>query len=195
MPHIHNQPNQHDMTISMYIIRKVDNNWLCLVHFHKKIGKYMQIGGHIELDETPWQSVAHELEEESGYNLTQLKVAQHTSEIVVDLDYISHPTPFSMNTHNVNDGHFHSDLCYGFLADGLPENKPHEGESSDLVWMRLDEMKLSAGRGETLADVHSIYKFFIDNFDTYQLVPADSFSLEKPNKPSATYNYGKPGQN
>ncbi len=32
----------------------------------------MQVGGHIELDETPWQAVEHELREESGYTLAEL---------------------------------------------------------------------------------------------------------------------------
>lgn len=74
MPHIHTQPNQHDMTVSAYIVRKENDEWKYLVHFHKKIEVLMQIGGHIELDETPWQTVAHELEEESGYTPYELTV-------------------------------------------------------------------------------------------------------------------------
>ena len=68
MPHIHTAPNQHDMTVSAYIILRDGEDLKCLVHLHKKVGKLMQIGGHIELDETPWQSVVHELFEESGYD-------------------------------------------------------------------------------------------------------------------------------
>ena len=69
MPHIHTEPDQHDMTVSAYIVRTDSAEPLCLVHMHRKIGKLAQIGGHIELNETPWQSIAHELEEESGYTL------------------------------------------------------------------------------------------------------------------------------
>ncbi len=61
MPHLHTAPNQHDMTVSIYIIHRVGDEWRCLVHMHRKLGFLMQVGGHIELDETPWQSVEHEL--------------------------------------------------------------------------------------------------------------------------------------
>lgn len=130
MPHIHAQPNQHDMTVSAYIVRQIDNVWHCMVHYHKKIDVYMQIGGHIELDETPWQAMAHELEEESGFTLDELSVLQPTIGRVRDVDNINHPVPFTMNTHNVGNDHYHSDLCYGFVAENLPENQTAEGEST-----------------------------------------------------------------
>ncbi len=192
MPHIHTNPNQHDMTVSAWIIRRVNDEWLCMVHFHKKIEKYMQIGGHIELDETPWQSVAHEIIEESGYNLIQLNIAQHSLAQPDASLYIIHPSPFTMNTHNVDDGHYHSDLCYGFIADSLPLNKPSNGESSVVRWMNLEDMKKSSELEETLKDVYLIYKYFVETIDSYSFIPADSFSLEKPQIPSATYLRGKP---
>lgn len=194
MPHIHTQPNQHDMTVSAWIIRKLDNDLMCLVHFHKKIEKFMQIGGHIELDETPWQAMANEIEEESGYTLSQLKIAQHSDKKIDVGLHLQHPTPFSMNTHNVNDGHYHSDLCYGFFTDSLPKNNPVDGESSDLKWVSLSELKQLSESGEALLDVYLIYKFLLDNFNSYFFVPADYFSLEKPKVPSSTYKYGKPGE-
>jgi len=49
MSHIHTQPGQHDMTVSAFIVRQVDGEWKCLVHLHKKAGKLMQVGGHVEL--------------------------------------------------------------------------------------------------------------------------------------------------
>lgn len=61
MPHIHTKPDQHDMTASAYILRQENGVWKCLVHFHKKVEKLMQVGGHIELNETPWQTITHEL--------------------------------------------------------------------------------------------------------------------------------------
>ena len=193
MPHIHTQPDQHDMTVSAWIIRKVKDDWQCLVHFHKKIEKFMQIGGHIELNETPWQSLVHEIEEESGYKLNQLKILQHSSDQLNTSLYVVHPEPFSLNTHNVNNQHYHSDLCYGFLVDDLPSASPAKGESTNLKWMNLKQLKQSSNSGDTLKDVYPIYKFLIDHFDSYALINADSYSLEKPDVPSSTYKIGKPG--
>jgi 8-oxo-dGTP pyrophosphatase MutT (NUDIX family) len=105
MPHIHTRQNQHDMTISAYIVWWDSNDWRCLVHFHKKVEVLMQIGGHIELDETPWQTVAHELKEESGYNLEDLDVLQYTSDSLKEAGNITHPTPLLVNTHNVGNDH------------------------------------------------------------------------------------------
>ena len=124
MPHIHTEPGQHDMTVSAYIVRTDQKEPLCLVHMHRKMGKLMQAGGHIELGETPWQSVAHEVEEETGFRLAELKVAQHNTDRTVEVASINHPTPFDMNTHSVGNNHFHSDLCYGFVAEGPAANAP-----------------------------------------------------------------------
>lgn len=193
MPHIHTAPNQHDMTISAYIIRWEDNEWKCLVHFHKKIEKLMQIGGHIELDETPWQAVAHELEEESGYMLSQLDVLQHTADVVREHGSLSHPTPFTMNTHDVGNDHYHSDLCYGFVASSTPAKKVAGDESADLRWMNIDEMERAAGSGELLQDVLYIYQFMASHLETYVQVPASRFSVDKPQSVGLTYKRGAPG--
>ena len=67
------------------------------------------------------------------------------------------------------------------------------GESTNLKWMNLKQLKQSSNSGDTLKDVYPIYKFLIDHFDSYALINADSYSLEKPDVPSSTYKIGKPG--
>ena len=69
MGHIHNGLNDHDFTVSAFIIRKDKNVNKLLLHRHKKLGKYIQIGGHVEVSENPIQALAHELKVESGYDL------------------------------------------------------------------------------------------------------------------------------
>ncbi len=193
MPHIHTKPNQHDMTISAYIIRREDDEWKCLVHFHKKMEKLMQIGGHIELDETPWQAVAHELEEESGYTLGELNVIQHTADMTEEHGSTMHPTPFTMNTHNVGNDHYHSDLCYGFVARQLPQQLVSGDESTDLRWMTLDEMAQGVDADEVLKDVLFIYRFLLAQLAGYVLVPAKLYSLTKPKNIGIVYKRGAPG--
>jgi len=63
MAHIHTQPGQHDHTASAYIVRTDFDEPKIMLHLHRKIGKYLQFGGHVELHETPWQAVVHELRE------------------------------------------------------------------------------------------------------------------------------------
>jgi 8-oxo-dGTP diphosphatase len=180
MPHIHTEPNQHDMTVSMYIIRKEQDAWKCLVHMHRRLGVLMQIGGHIEIDETPWQTVAHELTEESGYTLAELEVLQPSRARQVR-GAVVHPVPCLVNTHTAGPApHYHSDLCYVFVAQELPGRTPGEGESSDMRWMTIDEMK-SHTKDKVLGDVIDIYETIVEDFTgAYLRVPATSFSLEKP---------------
>ena len=193
MPHIHTEPDQHDITISGYIVRMDQSEPLCLVHMHRKMGKLMQIGGHIELDETPWQTVAHEVREESGFTLDELQVVQHVVDRVHEVGNVSHPVPFAMNTHDVGNSHYHSDLCYGFVADGPTKNAAAEGESADLRWMTMPELDQAVVNGEALADTVEIYRFLTHHLDSYALVPANSFSLAKPTEAVATYKIGAPG--
>lgn len=190
MPHIHTKPNQHDMTASAWIVCRVNGEWRCLVHFHKKIEKYMQIGGHLELDETPWQTMVHELKEESGYTPGELRILQHTTTLPADVGNVSHPVPFAMNTHSVGNEHFHSDLCYGFVAEGIATASVAAGESDDFLWATVSEIRQLAMEGRALEDIANTYEFLINGIDTYVQVPAQDFSLEKPIKVNAEYKSG-----
>ena len=60
MPHIHTEPGQVDTTVTMYLFRERNGVLETMLHMHKKLGKLMPIGGHVELDETIWQAVAHD---------------------------------------------------------------------------------------------------------------------------------------
>ena len=154
----------------------------------------MQAGGHIELNETPWQTVGHEVPEETGFTLSELKVAQHTAEIIRGDPNIYHPTPFVVNTHNVGNNHYHSALCYGFVAEGPARNAVADGESADQRWLSLSQLRALAQTGEALEDVYNIYEFFVRNLGTYALVAATEFSLDKPTEVAATYKIGAPGE-
>lgn len=192
MPHIHTQPNQHDITISSIIVLNEEGVWRCLVHFHHKLQVLMQIGGHVELDETPWQTVAHETNEESGYTLSELRLLQPTAEMLQSKINIIHPVPLIMGTYNVGDDHYHSDICYGFVAARRPAAAPTNGESSDLRWLTLDELKRMSSSGEVLSDVYTMYAFLLGHLDAYFQVEASSFSLEKPRESTVTYKTGRP---
>ncbi len=62
MAHIH---DKIDFTVALLIVHE---NRVLLVH-HRKLGKWLPIGGHIELDEDPEQAALREGFEETGLNL------------------------------------------------------------------------------------------------------------------------------
>lgn len=194
MPHIHVEPDQHDMTVSAYIVLHEDDEWKCLVHLHRKMGKLMQVGGHIELNETPWQAAIHELEEETGYIAREVKILQPFAEMPQEYKYVTHPLPFSMNTHNVGDEHYHSDACYGFIAEDYPEASSAEGQSKDLRWLSIKELSEAVEKGEALRDVLHIYRFLVDHLGDMAARPVTDFSLGKPQDTGVHYKTGKPSE-
>ncbi len=182
MPHIHTKPGQHDMTVSGYIIRKDENGeWLCLIHMHRKLGVFMQIGGHIELDETPWHAIAHELAEESGYCLSELQILQPFATLPKLPVAIAHPLPLIMNTHRIMQGHYHSDQCYVFVAEAEPEHYPAHGESQELEWLTLSSLDDWVMNGVVLEDVAVMYRHIIETLlPQTTLFLADNFSTKEP---------------
>lgn len=175
------------MTVSAYIVLVEDGSTKCLVHFHKKIQKLMQIGGHIELDETPWQSVQHEVLEESGYELEELEVLQPSKAVVKTSHNVAHPVPMLMNTHYVGDAHYHSDLCYAFVATARPKGQPSEGESTDLRWLTFAELQHASSSGEALEDVVLIYEYILEQLNVYEQIPGTNYSLAKPGDVGVRY--------
>jgi 8-oxo-dGTP diphosphatase len=182
MPHIHTAPGQHDMTVSAYVVRHVNGEWFCLVHMHKKIDMLMQIGGHIDLDQTPWQALAAELREETGYELAEVSVLQPFAGVPEITDAVVHPAPLLMNTRDVGGGHYHSDTCYAFVATAEPKGALAENESADLRWLTLAELQDASKNGEALQDTVEIYTYLLAHLENLTLVSASSFSLAKPTK-------------
>ena len=181
MSHIHTQPGQHDVTVSAYIVRVDGDEPRVLVHMHRKFGKLFQVGGHIELDETPWQTIAHELREESGYTLEELFVLQPDDQLVPAPGAVQHPVPVIMNTHKVPGEHFHSDMSFAFVAKAAPAGKPAEGESQDLRWLTITELKEAAKQDLAPEDVAHFYEAVVTRYlPRYYRVPAHTYSLDKP---------------
>jgi 8-oxo-dGTP diphosphatase len=154
MPHIHTAPNQHDHTASAYIIRLDTPEPTMFLHMHRKVNRLLQAGGHIELNETPWDSIQHELIEETGYNLNQLKILQPKTYRIKSLSRaVVHPVSAVNHTHRYtsDSDHYHTDSTYIFVAWGAPDNLPAEGEAMDIRWVTLDEL-----RAFTLDEISSI---------------------------------------
>lgn len=148
MPHIHFEPGQHDHTATAWIVRTDETEPKLLLHVHKKLGKLLCPGGHIELDENPWQAIQHEVEEETGYKFEQLKLLQPSNVFITELPgAIVHPVSFCHSTHGFDiwPDHYHTDTAYAFVTNEAPANHPADGESTELRWVTVSDLESLPG--------------------------------------------------
>ena len=148
---------------------------------HRKRNLLMQVGGHIELDETPWQAIAHELREECGYTLDDLRVLQPDAEPINVDNVIMHPMPVFTCTYKQAEEHYHSDLSWAFVTDHKPKAAVDAGESDDLRWLTLAELREHASQGSAAKDVAKMYELVVNRYvkDWHQ-IPANRYSVAKP---------------
>ena len=73
MPHLH---EKIDFTVALFI---VEDGRVLLIH-HRKLGRWLPIGGHVELDEDPEQAALREALEESGLEVELLGERPPTTE-------------------------------------------------------------------------------------------------------------------
>jgi 8-oxo-dGTP pyrophosphatase MutT (NUDIX family)/ribosomal protein S18 acetylase RimI-like enzyme len=91
-----------------------------VLHKHKRLGLWLQPGGHIDPGETPWDAARREAFEETGL---PVEFAGGGPQLVhVDV----HPGPRK---------HTHLDLRYLLTAPSVPPQPP-EGESQDVQWFQ-----------------------------------------------------------
>ena len=147
---------------------------------HKKLQVLLPIGGHVETSETPWQAIAHELAEESGYKLDQLTLLQPKSRIKKMTKVVQHPYPLAMNTHSIPENHFHTDIEYGFITDSDPVVAIEEGESLDLRWISSDELNELSSK-LIMDNTREVYRFIFDEaLPNWDKVPTSKYLLTFP---------------
>ena len=91
-----------------------------VLHKHKRLGLWLQPGGHIDPGEAPWRAAIREAQEETGLPVEPLAGPPPPPLVHVDV----HPGPR---------GHTHLDLRYLLVADDV-EPQPPAGESPDVRW-------------------------------------------------------------
>ena len=72
----------------------------------------------------------------------------------------------------------------------VPWREVGAGESADLRWLSLDELRSGVGNGEVLKDVVVAYEFIVRHASEFATLPAGDFSINKPAAPIATYKRG-----
>jgi 8-oxo-dGTP pyrophosphatase MutT (NUDIX family) len=110
MAHIH---EKIDFTVAIFVVH---DGKILLIH-HRKLDKWLPLGGHIELDEDPEQAALREAKEESGLDVELLgerppTTSPGTRALIA---------PRFLDIHRINATHEHIGLIYWarpLLAEG-----------------------------------------------------------------------------
>lgn len=105
-----------------------------LLHHHKRLGRWLQPGGHIDAGEDPAQAARREATEETGLGVAHPPAGPW----LVDVDV--HPLPHPCRPWAKAPGSprcVHVDLRYLLHADGDPA--PPAGESQQVAWFAWDD--------------------------------------------------------
>jgi 8-oxo-dGTP pyrophosphatase MutT (NUDIX family) len=93
-----------------------------VLHWHKRLGGWMQPGGHVDTGETPWQAALRETQEETGL------AARHPD---------GGPELVHLDVHPAGP-HVHLDLRY-LLHGEDADPCPAPGESQQVRWFSLPD--------------------------------------------------------
>jgi 8-oxo-dGTP pyrophosphatase MutT (NUDIX family) len=100
-----------------------------LVH-HRKLGRWLQPGGHADGEPRVHEVARREAKEETG---------------LIDLTPIGIPLPLDVDVHRIpphgdEPAHLHHDVRYLFVADPAAQPRASD-ESHDVRWFTLDEIE------------------------------------------------------
>jgi 8-oxo-dGTP pyrophosphatase MutT (NUDIX family) len=112
------------ITASCFIL---DGDKRLLLHHHRRLDRWLQMGGHIEGDEIPSEAALREGREESG--LDDLALVRDT---IFDIDIHSIPAAKG------EPDHFHFDIRYLARTSAPSAIALDANESNDLTWVPLD---------------------------------------------------------
>jgi 8-oxo-dGTP pyrophosphatase MutT (NUDIX family) len=102
----------------------LDETGRVLLHRHKRLGIWLQPGGHLEPGESPADAARRETSEETGI------AAAHPGGV---------PTLVHVDLHEGPRGHVHLDVRYLLLASADHPLAPAPGESPEVAWCTADE--------------------------------------------------------
>jgi len=112
--------NVEHLTASAFVISSRG----VVLHLHRRMGIWVQPGGHVDAGETPEEAALRETVEETGL------VARHCTP----------PNLFHVDVHQGPRGHIHYDLRYVVLAEPLDPTPPL-GESPEVYWFDFDAVQ------------------------------------------------------
>lgn len=112
-----------------------------VLHLHKRLGIWLQPGGHVDPGEAPWEAALREAEEETGLPVTWPSRAAGLA-----AGGAAPPALLHVDVHPGPRGHTHLDLRYLVEAAAVPP-APGPGESQDVKWFTWDDACAAADDG------------------------------------------------
>ncbi|HUL51210.1 MAG TPA: NUDIX domain-containing protein [Candidatus Nitrosotalea sp.] len=128
MAHIH---EKIDFTVAIFVVSK---NRVLLVH-HRKLDRWLPLGGHIELDEDPEIAALREAREESGLDVELIGERPPTT----GTGTRALIAPRFLDIHRITESHEHIGMIYW----ARPKNGKlalSSGEHHDIRWCSSGEL-------------------------------------------------------
>jgi len=130
MPHLH---ERIDFTVSIYVVWEKQ---VLLVN-HKELKRWLPVGGHIELEETPEEALFREIKEECGLKIQIVGPAKP------GFQFSGHRflyPPLYLNVHDTTPEHQHVGLVY--FAKALSSRvKLNKEEHNAIRWFSLEDLE------------------------------------------------------
>lgn len=119
----------------------LDDDDRVVLHRHKRLGRWLQPGGHVDGDETPAEAAIRETLEETGL------VARHPG---------GEPRLVHVDVHQGPRSHVHLDLRYVLITESTGGFSPDAGESREVAWWSLDEVVARSDPGLVAAVMNAL---------------------------------------
>ncbi|MGI8965434.1 MAG: NUDIX hydrolase [Limisphaerales bacterium] len=130
MAHIH---EKIDFTVAIFVVH---NEKLLLIH-HRKLNKWLPLGGHIELDEDPEIAAYREAREEGGFDVELLGERPPTTETGTRALI----APRFLDIHRINETHEHIGMIYWARPKNSAEAKCATKEHHDIRWCSKEDLE------------------------------------------------------
>lgn len=129
MAHLH---EKIDFTVAIFVVY---DEKVLLVH-HRKLDKWLPLGGHIELDEDPEQAALREAKEESGLEIELLgerppTTSPGTRALIA---------PRFLDIHRISETHEHIGMIYWARPKNSTAAKCAAAEHHDIRWCGADDL-------------------------------------------------------
>jgi 8-oxo-dGTP pyrophosphatase MutT (NUDIX family) len=135
----------------------IKNNQV-LLHFHKKMNKWLPPGGHVEKDETPTECAIREAKEETGLDISIIS-DEHLE--INEWNATSFARPFLCLLENIpayRDQPIHQHVDFIYIAKPIGETLCQEAiTATQLGWFTLQEV-LALTTDEMFSETQQIIK-------------------------------------
>mgnify|MGYP001174051863 CR=1 FL=1 len=129
--HIH---EKIDFTVAIFVVH---NGKILIIH-HRKLDKWLPLGGHIELDEDPEIAALREAKEESGLEVELIGDRPPTSGDGTRALI----APRFLDIHHITDSHEHIGMIYWARPKNSADAKCATAEHHDIRWCSVEELDL-----------------------------------------------------